>query len=64
MSVKLDAHGKCKREGGRGDPRLASVFSGEPSLSAILRSCEVKADAMAEIRCMTSQSGARPVLAA
>lgn len=61
MSVKLDAHGKCKRGG---DPRLASGFSGEPSLCAILRSYEVKAVAMAEIRCMTSQSGAHPVLAA
>lgn len=61
MSVKLDALGKREREG---DPRLASVFSGEPWLCAILRSCEVKAVAMAEIRCMTSHRGAQPVLAA
>lgn len=52
------------QKGGRGDPRLASVFSGEPSLCAILRSYEVKAVAMAEIRCMPSQSGAHPALAA
>jgi len=44
VSVKLDAHGKCEREGGWDSSR------------AILRSREVKDDAMAEIRCVTSAS--------